>query len=229
MFFRIRDKIIRKRLAARTEWLPMRRFLMSAPPDPQSNWRDVPLLALDLETTGLEARENRIVSMGWVLIQGGRIQMDQGRHLVIQSAAPMDQSATIHGIFDRHLATGIPLQDAMAEFLDALAGKVLVLHHAPLDMAFLNQALRSICGRKLVIPTADTMALERARLDRRGQPIADGMLRLGEARKRYGLPSIRAHNALTDALATAELLLAISAYWEKGGNALPLKRLLARR
>ena len=228
MFTNLRRQWLRERMSRQCTWEPMRKLLLSTPPDGKLSWRKAELLALDLETTGLDAKEHNIVSMGWVIIRDGRIQLDQTRHLVIQSGRPMNQSATIHGIFDSHVAQGAPLQSALEELLEKLHGRVLVLHHAPLDLAFLGEAFKALCGQKLLVPTIDTMALEKARLDRRDQPIKPGMLRLGEVRERYGLGQIRAHNALTDALATAELLLAIIAHSESGGTSLPLKRLLAR-
>lgn len=228
MFKTLRRKWLRERMSRQCTWEPMRELLLSTPPDTGLSWKETELLALDLETTGLDARQHNIVSMGWVIIRDGVIQMDEAGHLVIQSGLPMNQSATIHGIFDSEIAQGIPLESALEELLRKLHGRVLVLHHAPLDIAFLNEACKQACGQKLLVPTIDTMALEKARLDRRDQPIKPGMLRLGAVRERYGLGQVRAHNALTDALATAELLLAIIAHSESGGASLPLKRLLAR-
>jgi DNA polymerase-3 subunit epsilon len=207
----------------------MRELLLCDPPDPQLVWKRADMLALDLETTGLDANQHHIVSIGWVMISQGRLRLDRSRHIVVQSQRPMNQSATIHGIFDSHTAEGEPLRSAVGQLLDELRGKVLVLHHAPLDLAFLNQACIKICGQKLMAPVIDTMALEKARLDRRDQPIKPGMLRLGAIRERYGLAPVPAHNALSDALATGELLLAIAAYAERGGSAPALKKLLTRR
>lgn len=228
MFKSLRRKWLRERMSRQCTWEPMRQLLQSPPPDVSLSWRETEIIALDLETTGLEAKQHHIVSMGWVIIQDGKIQIERARHLIVQSGRPMNQSATIHGIFDSEIAQGIPLQSALEELLGMLPGRALVLHHAPLDLAFLNEACKAVCGQKLFVPTIDTMALEKARLDRRDQPIKPGMLRLGAVRERYGLAQIRAHNALTDALATAELLLAIIAHSESGGASLPLKRLLAR-
>jgi DNA polymerase-3 subunit epsilon len=228
LFKQLRRKWLRERMSRQCTWEPMRQLLLSTPPDTSLSWRETELLALDLETTGLDAKQHSIVSMGWVIIRDGKIQMDQARHLIIQSGLPMNQSATIHGIFDSEIAQGIPIETALEELLGSCHGRALVFHHAPLDLAFLNEACKDVCGQKLLVPSIDTMALEKARLDRRDQPIKPGMLRLGAVRERYGLGQVRAHNALTDALATAELLLAIIAHSESGGTSLPLKRVLAR-
>ena len=57
-------------------------------------------------------------------------------------------------------------------------------------------------------PWLCTLRLEQQRLARREQPLQRGELTLATCRRRYQLPDYPAHNALWDALATAELLLA---------------------
>jgi len=205
----------------------MRDYLDAQWPDGARPWQQADMLALDLETTGLDARSHEIVSFGWVLIEQGRILLDSCRHLIVQADIPMNQSAVIHGIFDSHMDEGVLLEHALSKLLEELKGRVLVLHHAPMDLGFLQQACLEFHGVKLVVPVIDTMALEQRRLRRRDIPIKPGMLRLGEIRERYGLCQYRAHNALTDAMATAELLLAITAHATASDNKLPLKRLLS--
>ena len=72
----------------------------------------------------------------------------------------------------------------------------------------------------------DTEWLARRWHQRRGQAIATGQLRLASLRQRFNLPRYRAHDALSDALAAAELFCAQLA--EAGGEALPLKQFLLR-
>ncbi len=52
-----------------------------------------------------------------------------------------------------------------------------------------------------------TLALQRRLLTRHGE-VPRGALRLWRARERHGLPAVKAHDALGDALACAELYLA---------------------
>ena len=76
------------------------------------------------------------------------------------------------------------------------------------DLAFQDRATRSLYGAPLLLPVADTMAIEHRQLKRRDTAIRAGDLRLQACRARHNLPAYPAHNALSDALATAELLLA---------------------
>jgi DNA polymerase-3 subunit epsilon len=89
------------------------------------------------------------------------------------------------------------------------------LHHAGLDVSFLKKA----CARwARIIPgfiVLDTMRIEYRQRKRREIPVKQGDLQLGRIRSLYGLPRYTAHNALNDAFATAELLLAIAASMER--------------
>ena len=59
-----------------------------------------------------------------------------------------------------------------------------------------------------VFPIIDTLVVAKKRLDKRGLPYEPAELRLSNLRDWHKLPHHYAHNALNDALATAELLLA---------------------
>ena len=85
---------------------------------------------------------------------------------------------------------------------------ILVFHNAMLDWGFLKLALKNagITQRpKLII---DTLQIEKKRLLQHASDIKLDDLTLNECRNRYDLPSYHCHHALTDAQATAELLLA---------------------
>ncbi|MDJ0656995.1 MAG: exonuclease domain-containing protein [Xanthomonadales bacterium] len=169
------------------------------------------LLAVDLETTGLDPRTDHIISMGWVAIDRGRIRLASARHLLVRSHKPMNQSATIHGLTDSDLEDGMDLAHALDALFQALEGRTLLVHGAQLDMGMLDQGCREQFGVPLLMPCIDTLDIARRRLERRNEPIRHGALRLMNLRKNLGLPPVSSHNALVDALATAELYLALSA------------------
>ena len=60
-----------------------------------------------------------------------------------------------------------------------------------------------------MVPVIDTQALALRQLKRQHALIRNGDLRLFNLRNRYHLPVYKAHHALSDALATAELFLAL--------------------
>jgi len=174
-------------------------------------FNQVELLSVDLEMTGLNAKKHEIISMGWVPIIGGEIDLSQARHILVKPQASVGDSATIHGIHDHQLDDAMPLSLALEQLLQAMQGRVLVAHHGALDIAFIQQAAKKLYGHKLPFDLLDTLLLEAKRLQRQGNHYDKQQLRLYACCERYQLPPLSAHNALSDALATAQLLLAQAA------------------
>jgi DNA polymerase-3 subunit epsilon len=208
---------------------PLRDYLATPFPDGGADFRGVEFVSLDLETTGLDPARDDILSIGLVAIRAGRIPLDTAAHYLIspRGAIP-EHSATIHQITDDRAAQGQPLAEVLPVVLSRLAGRVLLGHHVKVERGFLGAACKRLYGTSVIFPVADTEALIRRWLERRNQPFAGRDLRLHALRKRYGLPRYKAHNALTDALATAELFCAFVAKRNLGAK-VPLKSFLERQ
>nr|WP_246239973.1 3'-5' exonuclease [Pseudoalteromonas caenipelagi] len=164
-------------------------------------------LVVDIELTGLDVKQSEIVSIAWLAIEAGRIDLHSAQYHVHKDVKALEQSPIYHGIDESMLKDGASLEHIMCNLSQALDKKVLVCHSA-LDWPFIKQAsaMTSISVEPLCM--VDTMAIEKKRLLSCGQPIAGDSLTLASCRKRYQLPDYQTHHALTDALATAELLLA---------------------
>lgn len=203
--------------AAAGEGSALARFLDVPAPERSTPLADVPLLALDLETTGLDARTDRILSIGFVPVDGDRIRLGGARQVLVRGEGEVGQSATVHGLTDDLLAAGSPLEEALEQVLDALAGRVLLAHYAVIEEEFLSAACRRFFGAPLTVPVVDTLDLQRRLAAGPYDHPRAGTLRLGQARRHHGLPVYRAHAALTDALACAELYLAQRAVFSDRG------------
>jgi DNA polymerase-3 subunit epsilon len=59
----------------------------------------------------------------------------------------------------------------------------------------------------MLLPVVDTLAIEKKKILQQQRHVTLDELRLAECRSRYNLPTYPAHNALMDALTSAELLL----------------------
>ncbi|GAB58812.1 3'-5' exonuclease [Rheinheimera nanhaiensis] len=176
--------------------------------------QDVPLLALDIETTGLDPASNGIVSIGTVPFNLHTIYSSQARQWLVKPRfALSDASVTLHRITHSDIAAAPDLTDILPQLLQQMAGKVAVVHYHGIERPFLHAAVKTRLGAGLLFPLIDTMQLE-ARMHRRKplsfwqklrgqQPVS---IRLADSRLRYGLPPYRPHHAVTDALACAELL-----------------------
>lgn len=198
---------------------PLADYLAQPPPDLKLRCREVDILAVDLETTGLDPQRDRILSIGAVPIRAMQIELGQAWQVIVQAPQQIPESSVvIHRITDDVAAAGNDLQTVMPQLLSRLAGNVLLAHHALIETGFLDQACRQLYGAPLPVTVVDTEQLARRRLQRRNLTAAPGGLRLFNLRRDYGLPRYRAHNALSDALATAELFLAMAAEIAPGGD-----------
>ncbi len=176
------------------------------------------LIAVDLEMTGLDPNYDQILSIGLIPIENNQLMLDKAEQKLIKVDGGVGQSATIHGILDKHLDDATDIKEAVSWFLEKTNGKMLVANHAPLDLRFLQHAISKAVGESVKLLAIDTMAIERKRLLRKHDLLQEGTLRLGACRVRYGLPVYAAHNALVDALACGELLLAQAAAIGQAGG-----------
>ena len=60
-----RERALKKATGALAE------FYQVPHPGPRASLADLPMLAVDVETTGLSPRDDRLLSIGWVPIDGG--------------------------------------------------------------------------------------------------------------------------------------------------------------
>jgi DNA polymerase-3 subunit epsilon len=196
---------------------PLHDYLATPFPAPSMDYRDVEYVAVDLETTGLDARRDQILSIGWVRVMGNRIDLASARHRLVrvEGEIPPD-TAVIHQITDDLAATGDDLAQALPEFLAELRGRVMIAHHARVERGFLGAACKRLFGCGLLVRTVDTQAVARRSLERRHIAYKASDLRLHALGGRYNLPRYGAHNALSDALAAAELFLAQAAHRDSG-------------
>ncbi len=177
---------------------------------------DVPMVALDFETTGLEADAHSIVSIGLVPFTLDAIMLDQAKHWVVCPRLPLHQmSVTFHGITHSDINEAPDLSEILEEVFASLNGRIPVVHFRNIERPFLDVALQARLNEGIRFPVIDTMAIE-AHLHPDRQPSLlqrimgkqSVSIRLADSRMRYRLPHYAAHNALIDAIATAELLQA---------------------
>lgn len=94
----------------------------------------------DLETTGLSNRKDRIVEIGAVRYEGGKITRTM--EYLINPEIPIPPAASaIHGIFDKDVKDKPVINDILPEFLEMIEGSILVAHNANFDVGFIKKAL----------------------------------------------------------------------------------------
>jgi len=177
---------------------------------------EVEFVALDFETTGLDATKNSIISIGLVHFNLQRIFCRKTKSWFIDPQDNLkEDSIVIHGITHSDLNKAPDLLHILEQLLDELAGKVIVVHYRRIERDFLDSNLRALIHEGIIFPMVDTMQIEANIQQTQFQGIWNWLkgkrtqsIRLANSRKRYNLPTYSPHDALTDAVATAELLQA---------------------
>lgn len=203
----------RQRLIKKTPAGPLLDFLQTPPPAPNTPIAQLPILAVDFETTGLDCNKNQILSIGCVAIENQQVKLASCYHQVVNVEGKLqNDNVLIHQITDDVKAKGKPLENVLAELFKLLAGKAMLVHYASIEKHFLAKACQQLYGVVPDYPMIDTFMLAKKSKDLSGQPYAPASLRLAALRQEYHLPEHFGHNALNDAIATAELFLAQMAH-----------------
>jgi DNA polymerase III subunit epsilon len=150
--------------------------------------------AFDLETTGLDPKEDAIIALGAVHLLGSRVLRHEVFEALVDPGRPIPKTSTeVHGLTWEMLKGKPRLEEVLPAFRAFLEGSVLVAHNGAFDMAFL---------RKVGIdqpPLVDTLLLAHLLFP----DLKDH--RLERLAERFGVPVLGRHTALGDALMTAEV------------------------
>jgi DNA polymerase-3 subunit epsilon len=152
-----------------------------------------------------------------VPIRAGAIRLDQA-YATLVGTVPGSlsdaRSIETHHILPSETHSAPAPAGVLDEIGQRLDSSVLLVHHARVDLRFLKHAYAREGMRWPKPPVVDTVRLlwrwasrERLLGTGRGEP----PLNLAVARGELGLPAYPAHDALTDAIATAELMLVLRA------------------
>jgi len=206
-------------------------LLKKAPPGALRDFLSVPLpalntpidkvkiLAVDFETTGLDAKQDKLLSVGFVTLNQQQISLKSSYHQIIKTKEQLEESnVIIHHITDSQKEQGQALAMVVEALLKQLAGSVMLVHFARIEKQFLTQACIELYGMAPIFPIIDTLALAKRRLDKRDVAYDPSELRLANLRHKFKLPEHHAHNALNDAIATAELFMAQMSKANKDGK-----------
>lgn len=160
-------------------------------------------VVLDTETTGLHpTRGDEVISLGAVVVQGGRIREEETFHQMVNPGRDIPQVVTeLTGITKEMVLDAPKLLPVLRDFLEFARGSILVGHTLHFDLAFLNLKLKQ-CGSRIDRPSLDTHDLSFLVDPAARNRSLDGLLVAG------GIPVTNRHTALGDAILTGKLLLA---------------------
>lgn len=177
-----------------------------------ASWSDGPMLALDLETTGVDPHTDRIVTAGVVVIRQdapGRPAQVTTRTWLADPGIDIPAEATaIHGISTaKARRDGRPVAEVVSEVVEFLAEvwtatTPLCAFNAAFDLTMLDAESRRHHGRGLVLSgsVVDPMCI-----DRHVDPDRAGRRHLAAVCEHYRVRLEDAHTSTGDALAAARL------------------------
>ena len=158
---------------------------------------------VDLETTGGAAGFQRVIEVGVVLLDDGRV-VDEWSSLLNPGCRIPRAITAITGIDDAMVADAPRFSDLAAEILRRLDGRLFVAHNAGFDYGFLRRELRRI-GVRFGAPRLCTVQLSRALFPQEHCHSLDALI------ERHALACDARHRALGDARVLPALLDAFEA------------------
>jgi len=168
----------------------------------------VRFVVLDCETTGLNPRTDRIITIGAVAVRNGEILLEdsfEGLLKITRNTA----AVTVHGVTRDESRKGLEEPEALAMFLDYLKDGVIVGHHIGHDIGTLNAGYERHWGLQLANRSFDTMDLT-LHLEKAGAFSGRPAIReftLDALCEMFGVVPHGRHTAGGDAFLTAEVLL----------------------
>ena len=153
---------------------------------------------VDLETTGGHAAFHRVIEVGIVSYEQGRI-VDEWSSLVNPGIRIPGGIQSFTGITDAMVADAPPFAAIAADVRTRLANRMFVAHNARFDHGFLRTEFRRL-GERLSVPVLCTVRLSRAFYPDQVSHSLDALI------ERHGLACSARHRALGDARVLAGFL-----------------------
>lgn len=130
----------------------------------KATWTDdtpvdqVRFVVLDSETTGLDPRHDRLITIGAVAVHAGEIQIDDSFGALIR-VDENTSAVAVHGVTRDESRTGVEEPEALERFLDYVRDGVIVGHHIGHDIATFDAGYERHWGMRLMNRSMDTMDL----------------------------------------------------------------------
>ncbi|WEV44923.1 exonuclease domain-containing protein [Streptococcaceae bacterium ESL0687] len=153
---------------------------------------------VDLEATDAHLSQNKIIQIGLVILEDGQIKKSYSQNINPHEKLTSHISS-LTGLTDEILSQAVDFSEVAEEVYDLLEGSIFVAHNVKFDYSLMKKSFREL-GIDFELPSVDTVELSRVffpdfekySLEYLGQKL--------------NLSHDNPHNALSDALATANLL-----------------------
>ncbi len=172
--------------------------------DTRSGFAHTRVVVVDVETTGLNLVTDTLISIGAVAVVDGRIEFGDSFSVVLQQEqSSRKENILIHGISGNDQRCGADPIEALLDFLEYVGNSPLVAFHVTFDENMIRRALKQHIGFKFKHPWLDLAYV----MPSLYPPLAHSHRVLDDWIRRFKIHIELRHNALADAVATAQLLL----------------------
>jgi DNA polymerase-3 subunit epsilon len=177
-------------------------------------WRSIPVasqtanvehsrfVVVDVETSGLSLQDDKLISIGAVAMVNGKVALGDSFYVVLQQQAASEKgNILLHGIGTTEQLGGVPPADALLDFLEYLGKSPLIAFHVTFDETMIRRALSEYLGFSFKHPWLDLAYV----MPSLNPPLAKKLHALDDWIGHFGIRIDVRHNALADAMATAQL------------------------
>ncbi len=203
-------KILGQPSAELPDWLKSQQDLKKRF-DPKSGIRETDFVAFDTELTGLDFKQDSIISIGAVKLRGTTILPAQTFYRLVKPECELKhKSVVVHELTHTDLECAEDLLDVIGDFVKFIGDAVLIGHFVHIDLNFVNKPLQQAFGVSLKNPALDTSTLHDWLYDNdsrfarhyKGMTMKSDLFSMA---KKYGVDGGKSHNAFSDAYITAQL------------------------
>lgn len=173
-------------------------------------------VVFDTETTGLNPKEDEILSIGAVKIRDNKIITSQTFEVFVKNSKEISsKSIKIHRIRPFDLKNAKTTEEGIVEFLNFIGSRPLIGYYLEFDVSMINKYIKPMLG--ITLPNK-MIEVSEIYFDKSISLIPQGNidLRFDTILRKCGIPNMGVHNAVNDAIMTAMIYLKLASASNRG-------------
>jgi DNA polymerase-3 subunit epsilon len=183
----------------------------------------VDYVAFDTELTGLDFKQDSIISIGAVKLKGTAILPSETFYRLVKPECELkNKSVVVHELTHSDLECAEDILNVVGDFVKFAGNAVLIGHFVHIDLNFVNKVLQQNFGVSLQNFAVDTATLHDWLYDNdsrfakhyKGMTINSDLYSMA---RKYGVEGGKSHNAFSDAYITAQLFQRFVPFLPGGG------------
>lgn len=190
-----------------------------------TNLEEIRFVIFDTETTGLDTKNDRILSIGTIAVINNTIKVNDNLENYLNQDFFNTETVKIHGLLSDKKENKIEEKEAIIQFLEHIKNAILVAHHAAFDITMINNALK-----RLNLPKLKNKVLDTGQLYKKTKKVTtQNHFSLDQLAEKFNIPLHDRHTASGDAYITAILFVKLIGILKKENPNLSLNQLLQNK